>query len=116
MNRDSIAEINVTIKTRRVSLPPPSLSMIFPSELVAPVICSATEIIDIPSRVMTAELLKPEKDSSGLMTPERPRETITISAMRSARSLFVISMATAMTIIMEVMICSVDIECAPEDA
>ena len=49
-----------------------------------------------------AELLKPEKDSSGEMIPVKPSATMTINATRSDRRRFVTKRKTAMMIITSV--------------
>lgn len=50
-----------------------------------PVRCSPSEIMNIPIKVITGELLKPEKISSGFTNPSSPKITIVANAKISGR-------------------------------
>ena len=85
MNKDKPALASITSKITKVSFCLPSLKIHLLIRLVAPVCCNATETIEIPRMVMTAELLKPEKTCLSLTIPEMPSANKTINVIRSAR-------------------------------
>jgi hypothetical protein len=99
MNRERLAEISVTHRMVILSEFLPNWKRILLIHAEIPVRCNPSEIMNIPINVITGELLKPEKISSGFTNPTKPRITITTIAKRSGRNLSLM-MRTAKIIVM----------------
>ena len=85
MKYDSTAPASITVKVRRHGRVPPRCSKRSPIQRVTPVRYSALVMMNNAMTVITAERLKPENRSAGVMTDVRPRLIRTSSAIRSGR-------------------------------
>ena len=102
IKRESPAEMMITQKTSIFSDVPPSLVSSRLIRLGKPVWCSPSEMIDIPIRVITGELLKPEKSSAGFTNPARPIATRTARAKKSGLNLSVMIRKATRTVMIRV--------------